>query len=297
MIFSREKWILAFLEYQKPCDETFAVRCKGIFFEIYEVIPLKNRQLEIICNNEIAPDVFCLTLGGILFNEEIYPGQFVNIHVPGKSLRRPISVSRIYGDRIDLIYKIVGEGTEILRNIKSGYLDVLLPCGNGFDLSAFQNEILIIGGGMGVAPLFALTSEAIKQCKKVTVIFGFRSPKDAILEEALMNLGVDYHFCFDSEGVNVVTMREQLGMSHMPFAACGPLPMLRALCSMKDADTVHERQNLINDDIYGQLSLEARMGCGFGACMGCSIETKQGMKRICKEGPVFNSKEILWDKI
>lgn len=281
---------------QKPCDGTFAVRCKGIFFEIHEVIPLKNRQLEIICNQKIAPDVFCLTLGGIK-SEEIHPGQFINIHVPGKSLRRPISVSKIYDDKIDLIYKIVGEGTEILKNINSGCLDVLLPCGNGFDLSLYPDEILMIGGGMGVAPLFALTSEAVRQGKKVTVIFGFRSPADAILEEQLKHLGVDYHFCFDSEGINVVKMREQLGLCHVPFAACGPLPMLRALCSTDECNAINKIDEAKTDETYGQLSLEARMGCGFGACMGCSIETKQGMKRVCKEGPVFNREEILWDKI
>lgn len=273
---------------------------------------MKQQNLRILSNVKIAADVYMITLGGI--DERLRPGQFVDIKIPGKPLRRPISVAGIYDDRIELIYRVVGEGTRILSTLDSGEsapgsmqsvittqkyteLSVLLPCGSGFDLSKYDDTILLIGGGMGVAPLLPLAKEAVSLGKKVTVIYGFKNPDEAILEESLIELGVDYHYCYDSEGMNVVKSRKMLGLENLTFAACGPLPMLRALCSTDGSESADSPLHANIDIPYGQISLEARMGCGFGACMGCSIETRSGMKRVCKEGPVFDREEILWDRL
>ena len=241
-----------------------------------------STKLAILSNIEVAPGIFALRLvrpAGV----ELKAGQFINIAVPGKTLRRPISLHDYDENTLTVVYRVVGEGTKDLSRMSEGHLDVLLPLGNGFDYSAFSNEVLIVGGGMGTAPLYAAAKEALKRGLSVKMIYGFRSPREEVFREKLRHLPVQAMTCYDTEGENVVDVMIKRHWENIPFLACGPLPMSKALAAASQAD--------------GQFSLEARMGCGFGACMGCSFRTTEGMKRICKEGPVFRKEEILWQNL
>ncbi len=213
------------------------------------------------------------------------PGQFVNIELTGRYLRRPISISD-YDDRtITLIYKVVGGGTEQMSRMQAGeQLDLLTGLGNGFDTAVASQKPLLVGGGVGVPPLYNLCKQLLAQGKRPTVILGFNRADELFYADEFAALGVDTFVTTVDGSVGVkgfVTdaIREKQ-IDYDYFYACGPLPMLKAL-----SDTTH---------CSGELSFEERMGCGFGACMGCSCKTLTGNKRICKEGPVLKKEELLW---
>ena len=213
------------------------------------------------------------------------PGQFVNIELAGRYLRRPISISDYDADSITLIYKVVGGGTEQMSRMAAGEeLDLLVGLGNGFDVEASGEKPLLVGGGVGVPPLYNLCKVLLKQGKRPTVILGFNKADEIFYREAFEALGATVYVATADGSVGVkgfVTdvLREK-GVEYDYFYSCGPLPMLKAL---SEATTTS-----------GELSFEERMGCGFGACMGCSCKTLTGNKRICKEGPVMKKEELLW---
>ena len=226
----------------------------------------------VTANEPLTPSVWRMTLEG----DTQYltrPGQFVNIEVEGLYLRRPISVCDYNERTLTLIYKVVGEGTARLSEMKTGEkLDLLTGLGNGFDPDAECRRPLLVGGGVGVPPLYNLAKKLIDKGRKVTVVLGFNTASEVFCEEEFRALGAE---------VLVTTAIAEKKPDFDYFYACGPLPMLRAL---SDA----------TGDIPGELSFEERMGCGFGGCMGCSCQTKNGAKRICKEGPVLKKEEIIW---
>lgn len=243
---------------------------------------MKIETCQILRNEEIAPQVFQMKLGCDASWVK-RSGQFVDVSIQGKKLKRPISLTAYTKDSLTLTYKVVGEGTKILSELKQGTLEILTDCGNGFDLSAFNDELLIIGGGIGCAPLMGCIQEAIKKGCKVKVIFGFRSEAESYFKKELDEMGVEYVFSYDDQHENVVDKMLEMKWDNLPFCTCGPLRMMENVCK--------------NNSSFGLVSLETRMGCGFGACMGCSVKLKSGMKRICKEGPVFEKEEILWENL
>ena len=210
------------------------------------------------------------------------PGQFVDIRLENLYLRRPISVCDRQDDVLTLIYKVVGKGTEVMAALKPGtMLNVLTGLGNGYDLSLSGASPLLLGGGVGVPPLYLLAKELIAQGKKVQVILGFNTAAEVFYEEAFKALGAE---------VTVVTadgsygakgfVTDVLPAEYSYYYTCGPLPMLKAVYRACRGE--------------GEYSFEERMGCGFGACMGCSIKTTDGYKRVCKDGPVLKKGEIVW---
>ena len=211
------------------------------------------------------------------------PGQFVNLKLDGFFLRRPISVNDVEGDILTLIYKPLGEGTRQMTTFQPGkVLDILTGLGNGFDPSLSGDRPLLVGGGVGIPPLFNLCKRLIAKGAKPTVVLGFNKKDEVFLEDDFRALGAEVlSLTADgSYGVKgfVTTALETMDYSY--FYTCGPEPMLKA---------VHKASKT-----SGQMSFEERMGCGFGACMGCSCKTLTGYKRICKEGPVMKKEEILW---
>lgn len=215
------------------------------------------------------------------------PGQFVNIAIPGKYLRRPISVSRYFTRERDLhlLYNIAGEGTEILSRLKPGAeLDVLIGLGNGFSIPENVHHPILLGGGIGAAPLFQLAYDLLSSGKHPEVVIGYNTASESFgIEKDLRDMGiVTYVATVDgSLGTKgfVTDVIKEKNLSFDYFYGCGPMPMLKALSNLPTE---------------GELSLECRMGCGFGACMCCSLETINGTKRICKEGPVFKKSELIW---
>ena len=209
-------------------------------------------------------------------------GQFVNIKLEGKFLRRPISVYDYNDKAVTIIYKVVGEGTEQMSTMEIGHkLDVMTGLGNGYDLSKSGDKPLLIGGGVGVPPMYNLCKKLIAEGKKPTMIMGFNT-KDEIfcLEEfsALCPTVVTtVDGSFGTKGFVTDAMKD---IEYTYYYTCGPEPMLKAINGVASTS--------------GQLSFEERMGCGFGACMGCSCKTKYGNKRICKDGPVLESEEVIW---
>ena len=212
-------------------------------------------------------------------------GQFVNIKLEGLYLRRPISVFDRDEKAVTIIYKVVGKGTEQMKNMTEGTsLDVLTGLGNGYDLSVSGDSPLLIGGGVGVPPMYLLAKELIAQGKKVSVILGFNTAGEVFCEEDFKALGCDVTVTTvdGSYGVKGFVTDAMKDMEYSYFYTCGPEPMLKAIYN--DSAT------------SGQFSFEERMGCGFGACMGCSCKTLYGNKRICKDGPVLVKEEIIWEK-
>lgn len=212
------------------------------------------------------------------------PGQFVNVLVDGLYLRRPISVC-FHGDGfLTIIYKVVGEGTKRMSGMTPGTrLDLLTGLGNGYDASCSGNSPLLIGGGVGVPPLYGLAAKLIGEGKKPTVILGFNSKEEIFYEKEFSDLGCKTIVATADGSAGIkgfVTDAFAEAGEYSYFYACGPEPMLRAVY----AKTVTS----------GELSFERRMGCGFGACMGCSCRTITGYKRICKEGPVMKKEELIW---
>ena len=210
------------------------------------------------------------------------PGQFVNIKLNGLFLRRPISVCDLTGDRLTIIYKIVGKGTEEMALMEPGQkLDVLTGLGNGYSLEESGEAPLLIGGGAGVPPMYLLAKKLIEAGKRPTVILGFNTASEMFYEEEFKALGAEVKVT-TADGTYGIKgfVTAAMGEEYSYFYACGPEAMLKAVA---DASVTG-----------GQLSFEERMGCGFGACMGCSCETLYGSKRICKDGPVLERGEIVW---
>ena len=211
------------------------------------------------------------------------PGQFVNIRLPGLYLRRPISICDWDEESLTLIYKVVGKGTDAMTRIKPPHrLDLLVGLGNGYDTTKSGQKPLLLGGGVGVPPLYGLCKSLLGEGKDVTVILGFNAKEELFYEEEFKALGAKVFVTtvdgsYGEKGFVTDVMKN---LDYTYFYTCGPSPMFRAI--EKTAVT------------SGQFSFEARMGCGFGACMGCSMETKSGAKRVCKDGPVFEREEILW---
>ena len=222
---------------------------------------MKQDFYEIVSNERIAPSVYRMVLSGDT-SPITAPGQFVNIKIPELYLRRPISICDWDDKTLTLIYKTVGEGTEALSRMKpGGRLDLLIALGNGYDTEPSGDTPLLVGGGVGIPPLFGLCKALIAEGKTVNVILGFNTAGEIFLEKEFRALGAN---------VAVYTY----------FYTCGPKPMFRAVNAVAKTS--------------GQFSFEERMGCGTGACMGCTCKTKSGPKRICTEGPVLLREEIEW---
>ena len=210
------------------------------------------------------------------------PGEFVNIKLDGFYLRRPISVCDVQGDVLTLIYKVVGGGTEAMSKMCAGTeLLLLTGLGNGYDLSLSGDHPLLIGGGVGVPPMYWLAKKLLAQGKRVSVVLGFNTEDEVFFEDEFRSLGCDVTVTTvdGSHGVKGF-VTDALPDDFTYFYTCGPMPMFKAL--NKTVKT------------SGQFSFEERMGCGFGACMGCSCKTLAGNKRICKDGPVLKKEEIIW---
>ena len=243
---------------------------------------MKREIFMIESNRKIAKNVYEMTLFGDA-SEISKPGQFVNIKIDGLYLRRPISVCDTDGKSLTLVYKVVGEGTEKMSEMShGGSLDILLPLGNGYDISNGENSV-IIGGGVGVPPMYMLCKRLLETGKNPIVILGFNTKDEVFYADKFEKLGVKTIVTtadgsFGKKGFVTDALGDIKTYSY--FFACGPEPMLKAVCGVSKTS--------------GQLSFEERMGCGFGACMGCSCKTKYGVKRICKDGPVFEKEEIIW---
>ena len=243
---------------------------------------MKQSIFEIIENRPLTESVYEMRLAGDT-GEITAPGQFVNIKLDGLYLRRPISVCDRTEGTLTLVYKVVGRGTEKMAKMVAGEkLDILSGLGNGYDLTVAGDSPLLLGGGVGVPPMYLLAKDLIAAGKKVSVILGFNTKSEVFYEEEFRALGADVTVTtvdgsYGTKGFVTGPMAE---IDYTHFYTCGPEPMLKAV--WKSAKT------------SGQLSFEERMGCGFGACMGCSCKTLTGNKRICKEGPVMKKEEILW---
>ena len=241
---------------------------------------MKNLVFEIISNRKIAKNTYEMVLCGDI--SDIKCGQFVNITIDGLYLRRPISVCDAENGKLTLIYKVVGVGTEKMANMEAGVkLDVLTGLGNGYDTAKSGDKPLMIGGGAGVPPMYKLCKELTAQGKKCSVILGFGSENEVFYEEEFKALGADtYVTTVDGSYGIKGFVTDAMNMDYTYFYTCGPEPMLKAVYNKSVTS--------------GEFSFEERMGCGFGACMGCSCKTKYGNKRICKDGPVLVKEEIIW---
>lgn len=243
---------------------------------------MKQGIFRITSNEKIARDIFKMTIAGDT-SAITAPGQFVNIKLDGFFLRRPISVCDCVGENLTLIYKTVGNGTEQMSRMKNGdELDLLTGLGNGYNTEASGDSPMLVGGGVGVPPMYMLCRKLISEGKNVTVVLGFNSKDDVFYENEFRALGADVHIAtadgtYGTKGFVTDVIKN---LQYTFFYTCGPEPMFRAMHKMMKTP--------------GQYSFEERMGCGFGACMGCSCKTLTGNKRICKEGPVMESEEIIW---
>lgn len=244
-------------------------------------------------NRQIGPRTYAMTLRGdtSLFD---HPGQFVNVGVWGKFLRRPISVCDYDEYGLTLLYDAVGEGTARMTHWSEGWpVDLLVALGNGFEPANSGDAPLLLGGGIGIAPLYGLARELAAQGKNPVVVLGFNKGEDVVWLDRFREICPVYVATVDGSAPDptlygevetvkgfVTDVIREKNIKASYFYACGPLPMLKALCE--------------NLDIPGEVSMESRMGCGFGICMCCSLETRSGSRRICKEGPVFRKEELIW---
>ncbi len=242
---------------------------KQVVLKITENIPLTDSVYQM----KLAGDVSAITS----------PGQFINIQLDGLFLRRPISVCDLNDGVVTILYKVVGKGTAKLSQMKEGELDVLTGLGNGYDTALSGDAPVLIGGGVGVPPLYLLAKKLISEGKKVQVILGFNTKNEVFYENEFRALGAEVFVTTvdgscGSKGFVTDVLKD---LTYSYFYTCGPEPMLKAVYKASATS--------------GQMSFEERMGCGFGACMGCSCKTITGYKRICKEGPVMKKEEILWE--
>lgn len=243
---------------------------------------MKDTYFKIEENKLIAKNTYLTVLQGDV-SDISASGQFVNIKLDGFYLRRPISVCDVYDDKLVIIYKAVGKGTELMAKTPiGGRWLVLTGLGNGYDLSKSGDRPLLIGGGAGVPPMYYLAKKLIKEGKKPSVILGFGSHDEVFFEEEFKSLGlkVTVTTADGSYGIRGFVTDAMADADYTYFYTCGPEPMLKAVY---DKTTTG-----------GQFSFEERMGCGFGACMGCTCKTKYGNKRICRDGPVLEKEEIIW---
>ena len=244
---------------------------------------MKQSLFEIIENRPLTDSVMLMRLRGDT-SDITGPGQFVNVKLDGLFLRRPISVCDCQGDVLTLIYKVVGKGTEAMKAMTGGKLDILTGLGNGFSTDNSATRPLLVGGGVGVPPMYNLCKRLLAEGKQPRVVLGFNTASELFFAEEFKALGVDV-YCSTADGSvgtkGFVTdaIREN-GIEFDYLYTCGPLTMLKALYDSCDTPA--------------EFSFEERMGCGFGACMGCSCKTKYGYKRICKDGPVLKREEIIW---
>ena len=243
---------------------------------------MKQSIFTIVSNVALTDSVYKMVLSGDT-SAITASGQFVNIKLDGMFLRRPISVCDYDGQTLTIVYKVVGKGTEAMSVMVPGTkLDILTGLGNGYDLSLSGESPVLLGGGVGVPPMYNLAKKLLAEGKKVSVILGFNTKSEIFYEEEFKAMGCEVTVTTvdGSYGVKgfVTTALETMDYSY--FYTCGPEPMLKA---------VHKASKT-----SGQMSFEERMGCGFGACMGCSCKTLTGYKRICKEGPVMQKEEIVW---
>lgn len=242
---------------------------------------MENVKLKIEKNIQVGKDIYLMTLTGdtkAIKN----PGEFINITVPNYYLRRPISVSDYSDKHVDILYKVLGRGTKDLSTFEEGIeLDCLVGLGNGFEVKE-NIKPLLVGGGIGIAPLFALAKSFNKIGIKPTLVYGARSGDDIVLLDVLKQY-CNVIVCTDDGSLgykgNVIDCIKNSNIDFDYYYSCGPYKMLQFLSLAYP---------------NGCVSLEARMGCGFGACMGCSIETTKGPQRVCKEGPVFEASEVLF---
>ena len=240
---------------------------------------MKQRLFEIKSNEQIAKNVYRMQLGGDTTG--VLPGQFVNIRVQGQFLRRPISVCNIADGILTIIYKVVGVGTEAMSKLAEGtQLDILTVLGNGYDLTKAGDSPLLVGGGVGVPPMYMLARQLREMGKDARVILGFNTKDEVFYEDEFRALGCDVTVTTvdGSHGVKGFVTNALDGKQSY-YYTCGPLPMINALLQAAGTN--------------GEVSMEERMGCGFGACMGCTIQTTIGPKRVCKEGPVFPAEELI----
>ena len=243
---------------------------------------MKQSLFEILSNENIAKDIYKMVLKGDT-SAITAPGQFINIKIDGFFLRRPISVCDYNSENVTIIYKVVGSGTEVMANMKIGEkLDILSGLGNGFDTSKSGKTPVLIGGGVGVPPMYNLCKVLINEGKNVKVILGFNSADDVFYENEFKALGADVYVAtadgsYGTKGFVTDVLKD---IEYSYFYTCGPMPMFKAI------------ENIAKTS--GQYSFEERMGCGFGACMGCSCKTKYKNIRICKDGPVLEREVIVW---
>ena len=243
---------------------------------------MKDCMMTVLQNRPLTEDVWELMLRGDT-GEMRNPGQFVNLKLSGLYLRRPLSVCNLEGDRLTLIYKTVGSGTEALSRMLPGQtLPVLTGLGNGYDTALSGDRPLLLGGGVGVPPLYYLARLLCAEGKQVSVVLGFNRASEVFYENEFRALGASVTVTtVDGSYGRKGFVTDALPENYSYFYTCGPEPMLKAVF----AKTVTS----------GSFSFEKRMGCGFGACMGCSCRTITGNKRICREGPVLQKEEILWE--
>ena len=244
----------------------------------------KKGLYTIVSNTPLTPVVYRMVLEGdtqYITNS----GEFINIELSGKFLRRPISIADYDERTITIIYKVVGRGTEQMKNMQAGeVLDILTGLGNGFSTDNDAKRPLLVGGGVGVPPMYNLCKRLLGEGKKPMVILGFNTAAEIFYAEEFRALGVDVYLSTadGSEGTKgfVTDVIREKALEFDYLYTCGPLPMLKALYDATESPA--------------EFSFEERMGCGFGACMGCSCKTKYGNKRICKDGPVLKREEIIW---
>ena len=244
----------------------------------------KRDIYKVLSNEPLTPVVYRMVLEGDT-QYITHSGQFINIELEGKFLRRPISVSDYDAQTITIIYKVVGSGTDQMSHMAPGTkLDILTGLGNGFNTENSAERPLLVGGGVGVPPLYNLCKRLLSEGKQPRVILGFNTKDEVFYEEEFKALGVDV-YCSTADGSHgtkgfVTDVIREKALLFDYLYTCGPLPMLKALYDATEVD--------------GEFSFEERMGCGFGACVGCTCKTKYGNKRICKDGPVLKREEIIW---
>ena len=245
---------------------------------------MKKRGIyEVIANEKIAKDVHNMILKGDT-SYITFPGQFINIKIDDLYLRRPISICDYDKETITIIFKVVGHGTEKMAEMKKGTkLDILTGLGNGFNKTRSGKSPLLVGGGVGTPPMYRLCKELIDEGKSPIVVLGFNSKEDVFFEDEFKKLGADVYIStvdgsYGTKGFVTDVIKDLDNYTY--HYACGPLPMLKALYNTAEGD--------------GEYSFEERMGCGFGACMGCTVKVKDGFKRVCKDGPVLKKEEIVW---